>query len=357
MTLFDLDKNPQFLLLKCVSGSHAYGTNIVTSDTDIKGVFVLPKIQFYGLNKVEQVNDERNDIVFYELKRFIDLLLKNNPNILELLATPDDCILFKHPSVSALKMEDFLTKQCFYTFAGYAVTQIKKARGLNKKILNPMEKERKSVIDFCQVTRGVATVSLAQWLDNQGFMQSDCGLVVIDKMKDTYALFHKNQFDTEGVFFSGIQSSELANEVSLSSVPKGQLPLAYLYFNKDGYSKYCKDYRDYWEWVGNRNEARYQNTLEHSKNYDAKNMMHVFRLLNMAQDIALKGEVIVRRPERGFLLRIRAGEFDYDYLIKQASEKIEAIETAFSISSLPEKPNFEKAESILVALREAFYER
>jgi uncharacterized protein len=354
MTLQQLNDTPQYLLLKCVSGSHAYGTHVATSDTDIKGVFVLPRTAFYGLSYTEQVSDERNDTVFYELRRFVDLLTKNNPNILELLATPADCVLFKHPSVHQLKIEDFLSKQCLHTFAGYAMTQIKKARGLNKKILNPMTEERKAVVDFCQITKVSGSMPLVQWLDNQDFKQEDCGLVAIDKMKDVYALFHQSQF-TEGVLFSGIQSSEAANEVSLSSVPKGQLPLAYLYFNREGYSKYCKDYREYWEWVNNRNEARYQNTLEHGKNYDAKNMMHVFRLLNMAEDIARLGQVIVRRPERDFLLKIRSGVFHYDDLIAQATDKLRCVETLFAESGLPEIPDLAQAERVLVDLRRDFY--
>ena len=342
------------LLLKCISGSHAYGTNIASSDTDIKGVFVLPKIKFYGLNTTEQVNDERNDIVFYELRRFFDLLLKNNPNILELLATPDDCIMFKHPLLNELKVEPFLSKQCQHSFAGYAMAQIKKAYGLNKKIMNPMGEERKSILDFCYVTHGIGSQKLTQWLDNQGFTQSECGLVAIEHLKNTYALFHTSQF-TEGVFFQGVQSSEEANDVSLSSIPKGQNPLTYLNFNSDGYSKYCKDYREYWDWVKNRNEARYENTLEHGKNYDAKNMMHVFRLLNMAEDIAREGIIRVRRPEREYLLKIRNGDFDYDYLLKTSEEKLAEVNALFEICQLPDQPNFASINQMLFELRDAFY--
>ena len=67
-----------------MSGSRAYGTNLPHSDTDLKGVFVLPEHQFYGLDYVSQVANETNDEVFYELRRFEELLLKNNPTVLEL---------------------------------------------------------------------------------------------------------------------------------------------------------------------------------------------------------------------------------------------------------------------------------
>jgi hypothetical protein len=54
-------------------------------------------------------------------------------------------------------------------------------------------------------------------------------------------------------------------------------------------------------------------------------MMHIFRLLNMAEDIAREGIVRVRRPERDFLLKIRGGEFEYDYLVKMAEEKLNKV--------------------------------
>lgn len=166
MHLHDLDNNTH-LLLKCISGSRAYGLATPSSDTDIKGVFVLPKKQFYGLEYTEQLNNETNDIVYYELKRFIDLLTKNNPNILELLATPQDCVLFRNPVMDAVKPELFLSKLCKQTFAGYAQSQIKKAKGLNKKTVNPVEKDRKSVLDFCHVVQGQGSIVLLSWLQKK----------------------------------------------------------------------------------------------------------------------------------------------------------------------------------------------
>lgn len=94
----------------------------------------------------------------------MELLLKNNPNIIEILATPDDCILYKHPLMDQLRLEDFISNLCKDSFAGYAMTQIKKARGLKKKIVNPMAKERKSLLDFCNILKGYDSVPLSQWL-------------------------------------------------------------------------------------------------------------------------------------------------------------------------------------------------
>lgn len=352
MTIEEVKKN-KLLLLDCVSGSRAYGLHTPQSDTDMKGVFLLPKQVYYGLEYSEQVNNDTNDEVYYELKRFVDLLVKNNPNILELLNTPEDCIKYRHPIMDLLKPELFLSKLCKQTFAGYAQSQIKKAKGLNKKIVNPVDKERKSVVDFCHVMHEQGSITLNAWLHRNNFFQEHCGLVNIAHMRDVYAIFHNSQLQTG--YLKGICSGIDANDVSLSSVEKGLTPLAFMSFNKDGYSKYCKDYKEYWEWVEKRNDVRYENTIEHGKNYDAKNMMHTFRLLNMAEEIAKEGKVNVRRHDREFLLKIRSGLFSYEELVELANEKVFQIEELYEKSDLPEQPNLEKAEEVLIEIREMLY--
>jgi len=352
MNIQELKKN-KLLLLDCISGSRAYGLQTSQSDTDIKGVFLLPKRNYYGLDYVEQVNNETNDEMYYELKRYIDLLVKNNPNILELLNTPEDCIRFRHPVMNRIKPQLFLSKLCKETFAGYALTQIRKAKGLNKKIHNPVGKDRKTILDFCYIIQHHHSIPLREWLHSRNLFQEHCGLVSIPHLANMYALFHNSQLRTG--FMKGIYSGPEANEVSLSSVEKEIEPLAILGFNKDAYSTYCKDYKEYWQWVETRNETRYENTKEHGKNYDAKNVMHTFRLLNMAEEIALEGKVNVRRPDREFLLEIRSGKFSYDQLLKMADEKIHRMDELFERSDLPESPDKEKAGELLIEMREKLY--
>jgi hypothetical protein len=354
MTLQDLNKENSHLLLKCVSGSQAYGLSLPHSDTDIKGVFVLPKHEFYGLQYTDQLNNETNDEMYYEIKKFIDLLLKNNPNIIELLNTPDDCVLYRHPIMELIRPEMFLSRLCNQTFGQYAYAQIKKANGLNKKIVNPIDKARKTVLDFCYMMQGQGSIPAKQWLTEKKLMQEHCGLVRIDHMRDMYALFHASQ-TSEPLKFRGIFSGETADDVLLSSVPKGLEPFATLCFNKDGYSIYCKDYKAYWTWVDDRNEERYSNTVSHGKNYDSKNIMHVFRLLNMAEEIAKFKQVNVRRPEREKLLKIRAGEFMYEDLVSEAEAKIERINELFAKSDLPDHPDLNESNKLLVSIREGFY--
>lgn len=349
MTINDL-RNKGLIILECISGSKAYGLDTPASDTDIKGVFILPKEEYYGLNYTEQVNNETNDIVFYELGRYMKLLTLNNPNILELLNTPKDSILYKHPYLDEIKSELILSKLCGNTFGKFALSQIKKAKGLKKKIVNPVAKERKSILSFCYVNHEQGAISIEKYLEIKGWQQENCGLVNITNMKDVYGLYY-----SENQIYNGILKSKDSNDVCLSSIPKGTKHDSILYFNKDGYSMYCKEYREYWDWVEKRNNERYENTKNHGKNYDAKNMMHVFRLLEMAIEIGKYKKVNVKRPNRDFLLEIKSGKFEYEELLKMADLRQEEMEMAFARSELPNEPNYILINELTYRLRDKFY--
>lgn len=351
MTIDDI-KEQGLLLFECISGSKAYATDVATSDTDLKGVYYLPRKEFFGLNYIAQVSNDSNDEVYYELGRFVDLLIKNNPNILEMLASPADCVVYKHPIMEHLRIEMFLSKRCKDTFAGYAITQIRKAKGLKKKIVNPFPKEKLSALDFCFIADPFCTINIKNWLNENGYRQENCGLVSIPHSKGLYALF----YDSEGnLNYRGIIKSVNANEVSLSSVPAGAKESGYLFFNIDGYSSYCKQYKEYWDWVENRNEDRYNNNVAHGKDYDSKNMMHTIRLLQMTEEILSTGRVNVRRPNRAELLDIRSGKFSYAELLKKAESLIISIEKAYEKSLLPELTDYHTIENILINMRAELY--
>ncbi|MDO4426762.1 MAG: nucleotidyltransferase domain-containing protein [Moraxella sp.] len=355
LTIDDL-KAQNLILLECLSGSKAYGLDTPTSDTDIKGVFYLPKSHYYGLHKdyIAQVSNESNDIVYYELGRFIELLLQNNPNMMELLATPCDKILYKHPIMDTFKPEWFISKVCEQTFVGFASAQIKKARGFNKKIVNPMAKDKKSILAFCYVLVDNKAVELTKWLMDNHINQSQIGLSAMPHTTQLYALFVDDS-ENGTMNFNGIIKKDNATQVLLSPIPKGIKPIAYLSFNQMGFSKYCKDYGDYWAWVENRNEVRYQTTEKHNKGYDSKNMMHTIRLLQIAQDIATTGKVIVKRANRDELLAIKAGEFDYDDLVEWADRLSNEIIEQFKNSNLPDMPDEVAILNNLIQVREFLY--
>ncbi|AZA51057.1 nucleotidyltransferase [Chryseobacterium carnipullorum] len=351
MTIQDLKSN-NLILFEAISGSRAFGLATENSDTDIRGVYYLPKEVFFGLNYIPQISNETNDITYYEIGRLVELLQKNNPNILEMLASPEDCILQKKPLMDLLRPEDFLSKLCKDTFAGYAVSQIKKAKGLNKKILNPIEKERKSVLDFCYILYGPGSVPLKKWLSENSKVQEKCGLTNIGNTKGMHALFYD---DSGSLGYKGIIQHEEANQVSLSSVPKDEKPTAYLYCNLDAYSTYCKDYKEYWKWVSERNEDRYNVNQEHGQNYDSKNMMHTIRLLQSCEQIFKTNSLNIRVENRDELLDIKAGNWSYEAVMQKAENLIESIELHHSVSTLPDYPDINKTEKILIEIREKLY--
>lgn len=351
MTIQDL-KNKNLLLFQAISGSRSFGLATENSDTDIKGVYYLPKEDFFGLNYIPQISNETNDISYYEIGRFVELLQKNNPNILEILASPKDCIQIKNPLMDLFKPEDFLSKLCKDTFAGYAISQIKKAKGLNKKILNPIEKERKSILDFCYILENNSSVALKKWLSENGKVQEKCGLVSIDNTKGMFALFYDELGDLN---YKGIIQNEEANQVSVSSVPKGEKCIAYLFCNLDAYSTYCKDYREYWKWVSERNEDRYNVNQNHGQNYDSKNMMHTIRLLQSCEQIFKNSSLNIRVDNRDELLDIKAGNWSYEKVLAKAENLIKSIDHYHSISKLPEYPDRNKTTKILVEIRENLY--
>ncbi len=351
LTIDDL-RTQKLIIFECIAGSQSYNLHTATSDLDIRGVFVLPEAEYFGLNYVEQVNDTKNDIVFYELRRFVQLLNRNNPNILEMLAMPARCILYKHPLFDLFEVRLFLSKRCRETFAGYARSQVSKAHGLNKKIVTPMEEERKTILDFCYIITGYGSISAKKWLETHDLDQKRVGLVHIPHTKNVYAVFYDKNF---ALGYEGMMKKPTSNDVATSSIPKGEEPIATLFCNQEGFSVYCKQYREYWDWVAQRNEVRYNNTIEHGKNYDAKNMMHTFRLLDMAHEIISQGNIIVERPNRDELLAIKSGQFFYDDLLPLADVKMQAIETAFASCTLPEKPDYEAIQAILVHIRREIY--
>lgn len=344
-------KDQNLIVQECISGSRAYGLATPTSDTDIKGVFVLPKNLFYAQDYTPQVNNPTNDEVYYELGRYIELLTVNNPNILELLSTPDDKVLYKHELMQRIQPELFLSKLCQKTFGQFAISQIKKATGLNKKIMNPMEKTHKSLIDFCYVAHAHGSVKLSKWLADKGWLATNCGLTKIDNMRDIYGLYHNPNAN-----FNGIEQSKSVGQVALSSVPENEPQQSILYVNVQGYSAYCKDYKAYWTWVAERNEDRYKTNTASGRNYDTKNMMHVFRLLDMAIEIAEQGKVNVHRQNREFLLGIKQGNYNYEELMAMADKRKVTLEQVFANCELPEKPNSLAIQQLHVELRTAFYE-
>ncbi|NOV29231.1 nucleotidyltransferase [Methylomonas sp. ZR1] len=359
MSIDDL-KQQNLILLNTISGSYAYGLETPESDTDTRGVFILPQDMFYGFNYIEQVNCDRNDHTYYEIGKYLKLLAKNNPSSIELLFAPENSVIFRHPLMDCINSEYIMSRLCRDSFAGYALNQVKRAKGLNKKIFNPISEELPQPIDCCHVVVGDKTVPAGQWLSENNMLAERCGLSALQHVKDGYALFYADDCKAEEVRFNGLFRSDgsdanQSQDVCLSSIPKGLHPRAWLVFNKDEYSRRRKDFHEYRNWEQSRNQQRYQGTLEHGGGYDAKNMMHTFRLLRMAKEIADTGRPKIRRPDRDELLAIKAGRYSYEDLIAKASAELKKVDESFALSALRDEPDVEQIERWAVEIRKACY--
>jgi predicted nucleotidyltransferase len=380
------------ILFETIIGSQAYGTQTPTSDVDKKFVYILPMDYILGTGYVEQINVNK-DYTGWELRRFLELMETNNPTVLELLNSPEDCIISKHPLFDLIlaHKEDFITKLCKNSFGGYARQQIVKAKGLNKK--QNWEKDkvtRKDLLDFCYVIQGDKSIPWRTW--NSGkYDEKFVGAVNIPNARDTYALFydsvaemlHSENTDEElretykealrkagksmgmgykGLINTGHEDEDgkinygISNQLRLSSVPKGEKVIATIVYNKDGYSEHCKDYKEYQEWLENRNEARYVETQEHGQRIDGKNMMHCMRLIRMATEIGEGKGIQVRREDREYLLSIRRGELDLDKLIEEADNAIKNMDEVFDNSTLPDRVPKGLVNALLVTIRREFYD-
>jgi hypothetical protein len=210
--------------------------------------------------------------------------------------------------------------------------------------------ERKTVLDFCYIINGAGTIPLKEYLENNNMIQENCSLAKIDHAHDVYALY----FHPGGI----VSDEETANDVRLTSVPKGVEVMRHLTFNKDAYSTHCKRYNEYQTWLKERNPHRVKMNKDHGKNYDSKNMMHTFRLLKTALEIAEHGIINVRRPddEREILMKIRHGEYEYDKLLEEAEAMIEQLDKAFEDSILPDKIYDDYVANLEYKIRTTWYE-
>lgn len=328
-------KENGLIIFEAIVGSKAYGLDLPTSDTDIRGVYMLKHKDYFAHSYQDQVNDATNDTVYYELGKFLSMLQSNNPTVLELLHVPEKMINVCSDTFKSIMKDSpmFLTKMARKSFGGYAIQQIKKARGLKKKIVNPMPKERKTIEDFCRIIWNGGTVKLKDYLKSSGYEKEKLGAHAIEHTRDSYALFYQHPWVEET--YRGI-SKEGSNEIRLTAIPKGEKPIATMTFCADTYTKYCKEYKEYWEWVEKRNPVRYETNQEHGKGYDSKNMMHCVRLLRMANELAETGKLNVFREDREELLAIRRGDVDYADLLADADALVLKMDEAFRKSDLPE---------------------
>lgn len=398
------DKN--LIILECIVGSQAYGTNLPESDIDKVFVYIEPLESILKDEHTIQLNVTK-DYKGYEIGRFAELIATGNPNMLDLLHMPEDCIISMSPLFKDYFVDNwkkFLTKQVKTAFGSYAASQIEKANGENKKIKNPQPEKRKSFIEFCWVAENGKSIGVQKFLFDAGIHPKAIGLVSLDHMKGYYAMYvdskvdelyevalqatytsmpwyvqfahssktskywpskykttfqnvlmnlqeaHKNEFQ-----FKGIEDKD-GVQIVTSNVPKNYgEPIGYMYANKEGFTYHCKEWKEYWDWIRERNELRWKINIESGAEYDTKNMAHCIRLLQMCVEIFRDGDLIVRRPNRDELLEIRAGKLTFDDLLSKSQDLMNQVNKYAKTTTLPDDIDHEFVSNALFEIRQKAY--
>ena len=288
-----------------LSGSNAYGTSVEGSDYDLRGVLIEPPQYIYGLQQFEQFEDLASDTVIYSLKKFVSLLSKANPNVLELLGVDDDCIILINEQGKEIKRNAnlFLSKRVIHSFGNYAIAQLRRLQ---------------NALCHDSYTDAEQQKHLQTTLSSQ-----------LSRFQDKYTKFPK------GAINIYTQDAILKFDINLESYPLNDFVGIY-----SELSNIVKTYNK----LNHRNNKKSEQSLY-------KHAMHLIRLLLTGTDI-LNGNGIVtnRKDEQGLLMDIRNGKMTFDEIWQLTKEYQADFELAAKNTKLPEEPNLAKIEQMLIRM-------
>lgn len=84
--------------------------------------------------------------------------------------------------------------------------------------------------------------------------------------------------------------------------------------------------------------------------YDCKNAAHLIRLLRMGIEFLVDGKLKVFREDAAELKEIKSGKWSLEKVMKEADRLFILAQEAFVRSSLPNSPDTEKAEKLLMSI-------
>ena len=137
------------IMFEGLTGSVAYGVSGESSDIDVVGFCVPPKkVLFPHLNgeiigfgtpstrfdqfQMHHIRDDEKeyDIVIYSIVKFFQLVMENNPNMVDNLFLPRRCIVYSTNMYEHIRSNRkiFLHKGSYYKFIGYAYSQLSKIK-------------------------------------------------------------------------------------------------------------------------------------------------------------------------------------------------------------------------------------
>ena len=295
-------KNP---ILIGFGGSYAYGTNIETSDVDIRGISVDSADSILLGNSFDQIVDTTTDTTIYSLQKMCKLLYNCNPNCIEILGLKEYLYLSPIGEKLIQNKDMFLSKKCINSFMGYANQQLYRLQ--QKSLVAVSEAELNEHI--CKTIY---------------FMQEQL----------------KNKYNMDGIKFHLDSNGKIVMDLHIDNYPTEDFSNVLGVINKT-----LRDYE--------KRSASNEKALEHGK--INKHAMHLLRLYMMCEDILLYGEInTYRSKEHNLLMDIRNGKFtgtdgkpntDFYDIVHLYEDKIKY---ASQITKLPDEPDIERINEFLI---------
>ncbi|MCI6189833.1 MAG: nucleotidyltransferase domain-containing protein [Clostridium sp.] len=304
-----LGKNIIFLT---TGGSYAYGTNVETSDLDIRGIAVETSNEILGSSSFEQFENRETDTVIYGLRKIIKLMLNCNPNVLEMLGTKDEHIFICNKYGKMIKDNTnlFLSKRAIQSFGGYASAQLRRLQNALARDNYPQKEKEIHMLNTIKTQ--IAT------------------------MKDRYEVFSKENLNIyiDKSKKEGFES-ELFIDVNFYHYPLRDF--------KNIYAEMSNVINDY-DKLNHRNSKKDANHLN-------KHAMHLIRLFIMGTEL-LEGKGIntYRENDREFLLKIRNGEFSYNQIFEMVNDYEKKFDYAAKNTCLKDEPDYDKVEELMISI-------
>ena len=309
------------LIFITYGGSHAYGTNIETSDIDIRGVFLEPVEHFIGNHQVEQIEDKTTDTVIYGFNKFVSLLTNCNPNVIEMLGT-NNYMYGEFSDIAHLLINNsklFLSKRAARSFGGYAIAQLRRLQNALSRVDDTKNKFN---------LRETLTHVMGGINDRYPSVPTDSINIRINQETNDTTKISGDNMDVSlycDVNFNNIPLKEALGALSeLSSIIKS-------------YDK-----------INHRNNKKDTAHL-------CKHAMHLIRLYMMGIDILEKEQIITRRDkEHDLLMNIRNGKyFNGEEFTSEFYDIVNNYEKRFDYAckntSLPDKPDLKKIENFVMS--------
>jgi len=351
-----------------VVGSRAYGTHHEDSDYDKAGVMIPDKSYFYGLDRFDQFQGyPGEDITIFDIRKAVKLVSDGNPNCLDLLASPDHCIIKTTPywDIFRENISLFISKRCRWTFAGYARAQLERIATHRVYLLNPPKEEP------TREGYGLKNHSIFPTAQLKAVVYSALGDVFIpeekenflDELDDIYSdyimpLFNRHiQKDKLILAMEYLQVGIKSQANTLSSLGPTYIKDEYLEEATKELKYYHarKNWDRYQEWQKHRNKARAE--LEVKFNYDPKHAMHLIRLYRMGEEILRTGKINVDRTniDAEELKAIRYGSWSFDQVEQYAEDMDKKLEELYKTSTLQKTPDRNKINEILIDVCDRYF--